>query len=83
MHVARRDFAAAEPLLADVLRGDDRNTSALKLRAAIRIEQGKREDAIADLRRALNDQPRSPELLSLLAVAYERDGSVELADKSQ
>ncbi len=31
---------------------------------------------------ALNDQPRSPELLATLAIAYERNGSIELADKA-
>jgi tetratricopeptide (TPR) repeat protein len=39
------------------------------------------ESAISDLRTALNDQPRSPELLTLLALAYERGGQIDLADK--
>ncbi|MFX7552529.1 tetratricopeptide repeat protein, partial [Acinetobacter baumannii] len=33
------------------------------------------------LREALGDQPRSVELMLLLAVAYERSGSIELAAK--
>ena len=53
----------------------------LRLRAAIRIDRGELEPAINDLRQALNDQPRSPELMLLLATAYERSGSMELAEK--
>ena len=45
------------------------------------MDRGKFDAAIADLRQALNDQPRSAELMSLLAMAYERSGSIELADK--
>ena len=37
--------------------------------------------AISDLREALNDQPRSPELMQLLATAYERSGAIDLAEK--
>ena len=38
---------------------------ALRLRAAIRIEQGQFDTAIADLREALNDQPRVARTLDL------------------
>src|SRR5262249_54276843 len=34
-----------------------------------------------DLRQALNDQPQSKDLMVLLATAYERSGSIELAEK--
>lgn len=78
---ARRDFAKADTLVSEVLREDARNIGALRLRGAVRMEQGKLDDAIADLRRALNDQPRSEELMQLLATALERQGSIELADK--
>ncbi|NJL50175.1 MAG: tetratricopeptide repeat protein [Blastochloris sp.] len=81
MQMAGRNIAAAEALIGEVLTSDNRNVNALRLRAAIRIEQKRLEDAIADLRRALNEQPKSPPLLTLLAVAYERSGSFELADK--
>ena len=53
----------------------------LKLRASIRLNQGQVDAAIADLREALNDQPRSPDLMLMLASAYERSGSIDLADK--
>jgi len=81
MDVSKQNFAAAEPLIADILAKDRRNTSGLRLRAAIRIEQGQLDNAIADLREALADQPKSPSLLLLMATAYERNGKPELADR--
>jgi pentatricopeptide repeat protein len=80
-YVAKANYTAAEPVIADMLSKDRRNTAGLRLRAAIRIEQGQFDQAIADLREALNDQPKSPELLLLIALAYERSGKNELAER--
>jgi cellulose synthase operon protein C len=77
----KADYAAAEKIVNDILQKDPRNILGLKIRASIRIEQGQFENAIADLREALNGQPKSPELLLLMALAYERDGKVELAGR--
>lgn len=82
IHAARNNIAAAEALVTDILKADSHNTAGLRLRAGISLERGKVDDAIADLRTALNDQPRSPELLAALAIAYERNGSIELAERS-
>ena len=79
--VRKTNFSAAEPIIAEMLQKDRRNIAALRLRAAIRIEQGQLDNAIADLREALNDQPKSTDLLLLMAVAYERGGKNELADR--
>ena len=79
MYVNKTNFAAAEPLIAEILKKDRRNTTALRLRAAIRIEQKQYDSAISDLREALNDQPKSTDLLTLMALAYERSGKNELA----
>lgn len=79
--LARKDVPAAESIVSDILAGDKRNANALKIRAVIKIDRSQFEPAISDLREALNDQPRSAELMLLLAVAYERSGSVELAEK--
>ena len=65
----------------EILAKDRRNAGALRLRAAINIDKGQIDSAISDLREALNDQPKSPELLMLLAMAYERGGKNELADR--
>jgi len=81
MYVSKANIAAAEPLISGILAKDRRNAGALRLRAAINIDKGQLDTAVSDLREALNDQPKSPELLLLLAVAYERGGKNELADR--
>jgi cellulose synthase operon protein C len=81
MYVNKGNNAAAEPIISDVLQKDRRNTIGLRLRAAIRIEQGQIDSAISDLREALNDQPKSVDLLILMAAAYERSGKNELAER--
>ena len=79
MYVKRNDMAKAEPQVTEILKSDSHNTQGLRLRASIRLSRNQYDDAIADLREALNNQPRSPQLLGTLAVAYERSGSIELA----
>ena len=82
VYMNKKDVAAAEALISDILRLDGRNINGLRLRASLHLNRGEFDDAISDLRRALNDQPQSPELLAGLAVAYERSGSIELAEKA-
>ena len=53
----------------------------MKLRASIHLERAEFDAAIADLLDALNYQPRSTDLMLLLATAYERNGLIELAEK--
>jgi tetratricopeptide (TPR) repeat protein len=81
MHLSRKKADAADELVSKILKEDSRNINALKLRATIRMDRGELDAAVNDLRQALNDQPRSAELMVLLAVAYERGGKIELADK--
>lgn len=69
----------AEPIVSDILSKDSRDTRGLKLRASIRMDRGQVEDAIADLRQALGDQPQATDLMLMLAIAYERSGSIDLA----
>ena len=76
-----KNFDAAETLATEILRKDNRNGNGLKFRASIRLQRGQLDAAIADARQALNDQPQSAELKLLLATAYERSGSIELAEK--
>ncbi len=78
---AQKNTAAAEKIVDDILGKDSRNADALELRASIHLDRSELDAAIADLREALNDQPRSADLMMLLATAYERGGSIELADK--
>ncbi|MBR0685645.1 tetratricopeptide repeat protein [Bradyrhizobium manausense] len=81
MLIARGDRATAEPLISEILTKDRRNSGGLRLRAVLSLEKGQTDSAVADLREALNDQPKSPELLIALALAYEQGGKPELADR--
>lgn len=82
LYMTKKDIAKAEPLVSEILSTDKRNIVGLRLRAAIRLSRGKTDDAIADLREALNDQPHSALLLSSLALAYEHSGSIDLANEA-
>ena len=81
IYVKRDKTEAAEALVSDILSKDDHNPDALQLRASERIDRGQYKAAIADLREALERRPKSIEILSLLALAYERNGSTELAER--
>ncbi|MGJ4892970.1 tetratricopeptide repeat protein [Bradyrhizobium sp. HKCCYLS3077] len=79
VYVRRRNPEMANKLVSEVLEKDRRNTGALKLRAAMRLDGGQVDGAIADLREALNNEPKSPELLLMFGAAFERSGKTELA----
>ena len=81
MYLGQKNFDPAEKLASEVLHDDPHNASALKLRASLSLERGQLDSAIADLNDGLNSQPRSTDLMLLLAKAYERSGLIELADK--
>ena len=81
MDFKRSKIDAAEAIVSEILRKDSRNTDALKLRGSVRMARGQLDLAIADLQQSLKDQPRSTELILLLALAYERSGSMALAEK--
>jgi len=81
LNLRQKNTDAAEKIVADILNNDERNGDALTLRASIRLNRDQLDAAISDLREALNDQPRSPDLMLMLASAYERSGSIELAEK--
>lgn len=77
--LGKKDEAAA--LIATVLEGDAKNADALAMRAAMRLEANDVENAVADLREALNQQPKSVPFTVLLAKAHERQGAVALAEE--
>ena len=66
-------------LLADVLAGDGGDVAALKLRAKMAIDADKPAQAIQDMRAASTSAPRDPEIMTIMALAHEREGSRELA----
>ena len=65
-------------LIETVLAGDKTNVAALKLRARAAIEADRPEAAIEDMRAALAQAPRDPEIMTIMAMAHEREGSREL-----
>lgn len=69
----------ARALVEEILVEDPSNVDALKQRAGWFIAEDKPGDAIVDLRAALGQAPRDPAILTLMAAAYERDGSLDLA----
>ena len=81
LNLRQKNDDTAEKIINDVLTNDPHNVDALKLRASMRLGHDQVDSAISDLRGALNEQPRSTELMLMLATAYERSGSIELADK--
>jgi tetratricopeptide (TPR) repeat protein len=79
MLLATGNAVGARARVEEILAEDPTNVDALKLRAAWLIEEDKPGDAIVDLRSALDQAPRDPAVLTLMAQAHERDGSPELA----
>ena len=71
--------AAAQALLAGVLEADPAHVAALKLRAKMAIDADRPEAAVEDMRTALAQAPRDPEIMTIMALAHERQGSRELA----
>ncbi|WP_417269027.1 tetratricopeptide repeat protein [Celeribacter sp.] len=70
--------ARARALIEEVLAHDAGQLMALKEKAQWLISDGDIDNAILVLRSALGDAPDDPELFSLLATAYERDGKRQL-----
>jgi cellulose synthase operon protein C len=62
-----------------VLGEDPSHVAALKRRAEAEIAADRPDDAIASLRTALDQAPRDPEILTLMAAAHERAGAHDLA----
>ena len=79
--LAQKDTAGAGKLADVVLGADAKNVDALSVRAAVRVAATKYDDAIEDLRAALNVAPQSATLRLQLADAYERSSKNELADQ--
>jgi cellulose synthase operon protein C len=69
----------AEALITKILAADASNVDALKLRAVWSIAGNRIGEAIVDLRAAQGQAPRDPQIMTLLASAYNRDGSLDLS----
>jgi predicted Zn-dependent protease len=73
------DAAGAGALVEGVLAADPAHVAALKLDAKLAIDADRPEDAVEDMRAALAQAPRDPEIMTIMALAHERQGSRELA----
>ena len=73
------DVDAARAIVTDILAVDRSNVAALKMQAAWLIADDRPDAAIADLRTAMSQSPRDPEIMLLMATAHERTGFPELA----
>lgn len=69
----------ARARIEEVLAEDAAMVEALKMRAAWLTAEDKPAEAILDLRAALDQAPRDPQILTLMAAAHERDGNPDLA----
>jgi len=79
--VSQQDEAQARTIIDSVLTEDARNVDALSVRASLRLLKGDTAHAIEDLLSALNEAPDNGGLHGLLAEAYEREGSMVLAEE--
>lgn len=78
-HLARKDKAAAKPLIEQMLAQDARDEQALLLRAGMAMDEKRLDDAVNDLRTILRDMPESPRAQLLLARTHEMQGLRDLA----
>ena len=78
MLAATGNQVGARALVEEVLAEDQSHVDALKMRANWLVEQDETDEAIIALRRALDQSPRDPEIMTLMARAHERAGSREL-----
>lgn len=76
---ATGNAVGAQRLISEVLEVDADNVAALKIDAAWLIEVDETDMAIAHLRRALDSEPDDEQALNLMADAYMRAGSHDLA----
>jgi len=78
---AQGDLPAAVALANEVLERDRLNVGALKISAVGHLEAEDETKAIADLRIALDNDPTDASILTMMAIAHERNGSRGLAQE--
>lgn len=71
--------AEGEAQIAAVLAVDETNAEALALKARLAIRDQDYDTAIADLRKAVREDPENVTILQLLATAHRRNGNRQLA----
>ena len=79
MLAATGQAAESAALVDGVLAADPAQVAALKLRARLAIDADRPDPAVQDMRAALAQAPRDPEIMTITALAHLRAGSRELA----
>lgn len=74
------DKPLADRLVQEILDADAGNTSALTMRADMRLQQKDTDGAIADLRIVLRDQPNSAQAMVKMAASYQMKDETEVAE---
>ena len=73
------DREGATALINEILEADERNTDALIKRAAIQIEAEQYDQAIVNLRTALDNSPDSYDAMLLMSAAFEKQDNFSFA----
>ncbi len=81
MYIQTGNPVGARALVEEVLAEDSTEVEALKMRASWLIEDDKPDEALVQLRQALDQAPRDADTLTLMAQAHERAGSRQLASE--
>lgn len=82
MRSATGNHVGARALVEEVLNEDPTKVEALKLKANWLIDADQADQAIIVLRSALDQSPNDAKILTLMARAYERNGSRELVGET-
>lgn len=77
--MAEGNQVGARQRVEEVLAEDSSQVAALKMKAAWLVEDDRADEAIVTLRTALDQAPRDPEIMTLLARAHLRNGNRGLA----
>lgn len=78
MKVEVGDNVAARRLVEEVLAEDSGQVEAIKMKAQWLIDGDEPTEAVSLLRAAISENPRDPQLMTQLAMAYERQGDRDL-----
>lgn len=79
LQLAQERIDETEALVEQILSRDGANTGALTLRGRMAVLDGRYDEAIKDLRLAVQNSPENVEALHTLAAALQRNGNLQLA----